>query len=113
MGLRIEWRSKAEGDDALLAVEVESDDVIEAWEADAASLTNFLNDMDGLDAQGGRDSIDAGQRDPENWGELVIARFGDRRCLECRPPAVLGGSRLLVSVAGERSSPVAWKPVSD
>ncbi len=74
MGLRIEWRSKAEGDDALLAVEVESDDVLEAWAADADSLTNFLNDMDGLDAHGGRDKIDAAQRDPEHWGDLVIAR---------------------------------------
>lgn len=73
MGLRIEWRSRAEGDDALLAVEEPSNTVLEAWKADAALLTDFLNDMTGLSAVS-RDGVDISQRDPDTWGALVIAR---------------------------------------
>ena len=74
MTLRIEWRSRTEGDDALLAVEDDSNAVLSAWEADPALLTDFLNDMAGLDAHKGGISVDVSQRDPEQWGELVIAR---------------------------------------
>ena len=107
MGLRIEWRSKAEGDDALLAVEVESDDVIETWEADAASLTNFLNDMTGLEAQGGRDNIAADQRDPENWGELVIARSETGDVLSVDPQLYWDGVAYWFRSQG--SDPHPWR----
>jgi hypothetical protein len=85
MGLRIEWRSRAEGDDALLTVDENTDTVLDAWEADAASLTDFLNDMAGLSAHRGRDGIDLSQRDPEQWGDLVIARSEDGDVLSIEP----------------------------
>ena len=74
MGLRIEWRSRAEGDDALLAVEEDSNTVLEAWDADPASLTDFLNDMAALDAHKDRERADVSERNPDLWGALVIAR---------------------------------------
>ncbi len=74
MAVRIEWRSKAEGDDALLAIEDGSNTVLDARKADVALLTDFLNDMTATDYKKGRDGGDVSQRDPQQWGELVIAR---------------------------------------
>ena len=75
--MRLEWRSKEEGDDALLAVGEDSNTVLRAWKADAALLNDFLNDMTGFDAGKDRNGSDAGRRDPEQWGALVIARAED------------------------------------
>ena len=72
MARRIEWRSKTDGDDALLAVDDGSNTVLEAWEVNPAVLTDFLNDMEGLGQ--GRDTRDVGEQTPDEWGELVIAR---------------------------------------
>lgn len=72
--MRIEWRSRGKGDDALLAVNEEGNAVIGAWVADAPLLTDFLNEMLGLDAHYGRGGLDLNQRDPQQWGDLVLAR---------------------------------------
>jgi len=81
MALRIEWRSRAEGDDTILAVEEGSNAVVKAWSADTDLLTDFLNDVVGLDAYSDAKSdakstngVDYSQRSPQGWGELVIAR---------------------------------------
>jgi hypothetical protein len=73
MEVRIEWRSKAEGDDALLAVEEENETVLEAWPADHELLRDFLNDMVGLKPHA-RNGGDVARRFPDEWGDLVIAR---------------------------------------
>lgn len=72
--MRFEWRNRDGDNDVLLAVEENSDTVLEAWEADAALLADFLNEMTGLDAHKGRAGLDVSQRDPKQWGGLVIAR---------------------------------------
>jgi hypothetical protein len=93
MGLRIEWRCRAEGDDALLAIEDESNRVVKAWEAEEASLTDFLNDMTGLEATGPEANGHGGvsQDNPEEWGELVIARSEAGDILYIDPPLYWAG----------------------
>ena len=76
MSLRIEWRSRAEGDDTLLAVEEESDIVIGEWEANPSLLTDFLNDMEDASYRH-RTSAAAKQQYPEEWGALILARAED------------------------------------
>jgi len=73
MALRIEWRSRAEGDDTILAVEEESNAVVKTWSADVDLLTDFLNDMVELDAKSGN-GVDYSRRSPQEWGELVMSR---------------------------------------
>jgi hypothetical protein len=84
MGLRIEWRSKAEGDDTLLAVEDDSDFVVEAWEANPLRLTDFLNDMEDFNAHG-RDGRDSQSQYPDEWGALVLARSAEGDVLGIDP----------------------------
>lgn len=77
--MRIEWRNKAEGDDAVLAVEEGSNVVLEAWKADVPLLTDFLNDMNMTEVDvtisgNGHKSIETDQREPSEWGDLVLAR---------------------------------------
>ena len=43
--MRIEWRNRDNEHDILLAVDEESNRVMEAWEADEPLLTDFLNEM--------------------------------------------------------------------
>jgi hypothetical protein len=71
--MRYEWRTREEGDDCLIAIDVMDDKVVGVWKADPGVLTNFLNDMTGLDPRG-RNGFDATQRSPEYWGELVLSR---------------------------------------
>ena len=77
MALRLEWRSKAEGDDALLAVDEDTETVLGARPADMDALNDFLNDMTGLGSLKGRNGLEVAQRDPDAWGALVIARSED------------------------------------
>ena len=107
MALRIEWRSRAEGDDALLAVDESSNTVLDAWKADAALLADFLNDMDGLNAQRGRDGMDASHRDPEQWGELVIARSDSGDVLSVDPQLYWEGVAYWFRSRGEDPHP--WR----
>ena len=77
MTARIEWRTKGGGDDALLLVgefgEV-GNTALKTWPADLARLTDFLNDMAELDAAFAGLETDVNQRDPQQWGKLVLAR---------------------------------------
>ena len=110
MAARIEWRTKGKGDDALLFVgEFGEDDntVLRTWDADAALLTDFLNDMAGLDTKVAGLEVDAGQRDPEQWGRLVLSRAPSVEVPGRQPRAVLGWHLLLVPLQGRRPPQVA------
>jgi hypothetical protein len=74
MASRIEWRSRAEGDDVLLKVQ-DDGHVVDAWDANPALLKDFLNDMTGFADGGGAIATDA--NDPQHWGRLVVARSED------------------------------------
>jgi hypothetical protein len=73
MGLLLEWRSKAEGEDTILAVEDDTYTVRKVWKAEPAILTDFLNDMVGFKAPA-KNHESVHEPTPEEWGELVIAR---------------------------------------
>lgn len=77
MTARIEWRTKGRGDDALLFVNEYSeagDTVIKTWNADANRIQDFLNQMESLDTANAGLESDINQRDPRQWGALVISR---------------------------------------
>jgi hypothetical protein len=77
MTTRIEWRTKGRGDDALLFVREfgeAGDTVLKAWDADGGRITDFLNQMEDLDTAAVGLETNVDQRDPLDWGELVLAR---------------------------------------
>ena len=50
------------------------DAVLKAWAADASVIADFLNDMDTLDTTAKGREVAAEQRDPQQWGKLVLSR---------------------------------------
>ena len=77
MTARIEWRTKSKGNDALLFVRdygEASNTVMKTWTASQGLLTDFLNDMPGMDAPVVQLETDVDKRNPEQWGQLVISR---------------------------------------
>jgi hypothetical protein len=77
MTLRIEWRTRAEGDDTVLAVEEGSGAVVSAWKAETELLTDYLNDMIGMDIDKdpkGGNGVDHTQHRPQEWGDIVMSR---------------------------------------
>ena len=68
MTIRIEWRSRSEGDDVLIAVDEVSNEVLRAWDAEPDLLTDFLNDMTELTSQS--QSLND-QPAPQNWGDQL------------------------------------------
>ncbi len=77
MATRIEWRSRGMGDDALLFVREfgeAGDAVLKSWDADSGRLSDFLNDMEGLDTAVATLETKVDQRDPVHWGKLVLSR---------------------------------------
>jgi hypothetical protein len=89
MALRIEWRSRAEGDDTVLAIEDGSNAVVKAWIADIDILTDYLNDMIGLDVVEGDaksgNGVDYSKRAPQEWGNCVISRSETGEVLSVDP----------------------------
>lgn len=80
MTARIEWRHRSKGDEAILLVgesEGSTGGVLKAWRADAALLTDLLNDMREVGATDGALPLSEHQRDPQAWGKLVLARAQD------------------------------------
>ena len=85
---RIEWRTKGKGDDALLYVGEfgeDSNTVLRTWRADANRITDFLNDMTGMDTQVTGLEVAPDQRDPEQWGSLVLSRAPSGEVLDVNP----------------------------
>jgi hypothetical protein len=77
MTTRIEWRTRGKGDDALLLVGDYGEapnTVMKTWAADAGLLSAFLNDMHGLETTTARLETNVDQRDPGQWGRLVLSR---------------------------------------
>jgi hypothetical protein len=77
MTTRFEWRTRGAGADVLLFVSEygeAGDTVIRSWPADRALLTDFLNDMQQLDGTPVDLRTDVDQRNPEQWGKLVLSR---------------------------------------
>jgi hypothetical protein len=84
--MRIEWRSRAEGDDSLLAIEDDTNTVVQAWPVDPSLLVDFLNDMDRFaPSEEGDAKLTERQRDAIDWGELVISRSADGEVIEVDP----------------------------
>ena len=80
MTARFEWRTRGAGADALLFVGPygeAGDTVMISWPADRALLSDFLNDMRRLESTpaGLRTQVD--ERDPAQWGKLVLSRASD------------------------------------
>jgi len=77
MTARFEWRTRGAGSDVLLLVTdcgEAGDTVMTSWPADRALLADFLNDMQRLDSTPVRLQSAVDQRDPEQWGKLVLSR---------------------------------------
>jgi len=77
MTARIEWRTKGKGDDALLFIREygeAGDAVLKTWHADGGRLTDFLNEMASLDTAVSALETDVNERDPVDWGKLVLSR---------------------------------------
>ena len=85
MPQRIEWRTKGETDDAILLLADDQKTVLQATEADPGLLRDFLNDMAGLDTRLEAKTVKDLQRDPEVWGELVMARANTGEVLDMDP----------------------------
>jgi hypothetical protein len=105
--MRIEWRSRAEGDDALLALDEAGQSVVRVWVANPTLITDFLNDMLTIDTQNGRNGLDLGQRDPESWGRLVLARSDSGDLLHVDPE--LYWDRIMYWFRSRGDDPHYWK----
>jgi len=73
VALIAEWRAKGEVE-AILIVDDEDNTVRQALAADAAVLSNFLTNLGDLNTWQGGQPIDGEKRNPEAWGDLVMAR---------------------------------------
>ena len=77
MTARLEWRTKGQGDDALLFIREygeAGDTVMKTWDANQGRLTDFLNDMDDLETDFVGLETDVDHRDPVQFGQLVLSR---------------------------------------
>lgn len=105
--MRIEWRYR-NPEDALLTVDEEGNAALEVWEFDRALLSDFLNMMTSLDTYGRQSIVDDSQRDPQEWGGLVIARTDSGDVLRVDPE--LYWDRVAHWFRTEGSDPNPWQP---
>ncbi|MBO0691838.1 MAG: hypothetical protein J2P58_02980 [Acidimicrobiaceae bacterium] len=83
-GRIIEWRRAEDGEEAVIAVEESTDVITRVWPASPAILADFLNDMHLLESPSG--GVDEGfGSDPEDWGDVVIARSESGQILRVDP----------------------------
>lgn len=104
--MRIEWRYRSD-EDALLTVDEEGTTALAVWELDRALLSDFLNLMTSLDAHSKRSIVDDAQRDPQEWGQLVIARSDDGDVLRVDPE--LYWDRVAHWFRAEGGDPNPWR----
>ena len=89
MSLTIEWRLRPDSDTVLV---VSDDKVVEcAIPADAMVLSKMLTDPGDLSLWQGGKPIEAIDRDPAIWGELVISRSEEGRILSMDPELFWNG----------------------
>lgn len=91
MALRVEWRTRGEVDDTILVLDEDHSTVLRAVEPDAALLRDYLNDIAELDTGRERPAVTNAQRDPEEWGDLVMARATTGEVLDMNPELFWGG----------------------
>ncbi len=105
--MRIEWRY---GDqrDSLLTVDEDGRSALEVWEIDRALLADFLNMMTGLDTYSRRNIADDGERDPQEWGRLVIARSDNGDVFRVDPE--LYWDRVTHWFRAQGNDPNPWRP---
>ncbi len=84
MALSAEWRKDGETE-TILIVDDEDNTVRQALAADPAALSSLLTNMGDLSSwQGGR-VIDVDKRNPEAWGDLIIARADTGEVITMEP----------------------------
>jgi hypothetical protein len=77
MSDRIEWRTRGKGKDAIVYVGQFGEDentVLRVWKANAKSVADFLNDMATFDTKVEGLEVPVDQRDPDDWGRVVLVR---------------------------------------
>jgi hypothetical protein len=89
MARTAQWRTKGHLIDAVLLLD-ESGSVLEVIPATPLVLSRFLTDSAGLEtatngAALNEDKAAADERDPEAWGQLVLARGSSGEVLEVEP----------------------------
>jgi hypothetical protein len=83
VALTAEWRTNDEIDTVLI-VDTDSNTVRQAFKANPDILSDFLTDTGDLNAWSGEPFDDA-RRNPDAWGELVIARASTGEVLTMDP----------------------------
>jgi len=94
MTARLEWRTKGQGDDALLFIREygeAGDTVMKTWDANQGRLTDFLNDMDDLETDFVGLETDVDHRDPLQFGQLVLSRAPGGDILDIDPECYWDG----------------------
>lgn len=74
MAQRIEWRTMGEADDAIITVDDAKNAVSVVQEATPSVLRLFLNDIVDVENLPGGKPLKDSERDPDAWGELIMAR---------------------------------------
>ena len=80
MTARIEWRTRGKGKDTLIYVSEFGEDAntaVKSWEATPDVLSDFLNDMSSIDTGFIELETNVEDRNPEEWGDLVMTRARD------------------------------------
>ena len=84
MALTAEWRASGDAEAVLIVNDVDNS-VCAALTADATVLSKLLTDMGELDAWKSGHPVDGGNRDPEAWGHLIIARASTGEVINMDP----------------------------
>ncbi|MCG3776497.1 MAG: hypothetical protein JW395_3356 [Nitrospira sp.] len=85
MAQRIEWRTMGEADDAIVVVDEDNNAVDRVQEATPTILRLFLNDIVDIKNLEGGVRLKDSERDPDTWGELIMARGLSGEVLDMDP----------------------------
>jgi hypothetical protein len=102
----IEWRSRAEREDALFVVDQESGTVLAGYVVDEALLSDFLNEMTAIGTEEAA-TFDVSKVDPEDWGDLVLVRAEDGEVLRIDPERYWAGIAVWFRSRGD--DPHHWR----
>ena len=83
MTLTAEWRTNDDVDTVLI-VDTDSNTVRQALQANPDVLADFLTDTGDMSAWSG-EPVDEARRNPDAWGELVIARASSGEVITMDP----------------------------
>ena len=102
--MRLEWRSRSDGDDVVIAVDDRNNEVLRVWVADPEILTDFLNDMEAISSL---DDVKGTEPAPQNWGDLVLARSDEGDVLDIDPQLYWEGVSFWFRTRG--ADPHTWR----